>query len=89
MSCEQTLITKEHIATHTNLIILFKHLYSSTLVIIFFKSSRNSYCNTIRPILFYKLRNPHGTPTFKTEALRLVSNVQLDKRLLSCNEQQI
>ena len=25
--------------------------------------------------MFYKLRNPHGTSTFKTEALRLVSNV--------------
>ena len=29
------------------------------------------------------------TPTFKTEALRLVSNVQLVKQLLPCNEQQI
>ena len=34
MSPEQRLITKEHIATHTNLILLFKPpLYSSTLVI--------------------------------------------------------
>ena len=33
-SCEQRLITKEHIATYTNLILLFKPvLYSSTLVI--------------------------------------------------------
>ena len=37
----------------------------------------------------WQLRNPHGMPTFKTEALRLVSNVQLVKGLLPCNEQQI
>ena len=37
---EQRLITKEHIATHTNLILPFKPtLYSSTLVIKCFKSS--------------------------------------------------
>ena len=34
---------------------------------------------TIRLSLFYKLRNLHGTPTFKTEVLRLVSNVELIK----------
>ena len=28
-------------------------------------------------------------PTFKTEALRLVSNVQLVKRLLPCNKRQV
>ena len=39
-SREQRLITKEHIATHANLILLFKPaLYSSTLVIKVFKSS--------------------------------------------------
>ena len=39
-SREQRFITKEHIATHTNLIILFKCvLCSSTLVIKLFKSS--------------------------------------------------
>ena len=39
-SREQSLITKEHIATHTNLILLFKlALYSSTLVIKLFNSS--------------------------------------------------
>ena len=33
-SCEQRLITKGHVAMHTNLILLFKPaLYSSTLVI--------------------------------------------------------
>ena len=36
-SCEQRLITKGHIATHTNLILLA--LYSSTLMIKLFKSS--------------------------------------------------
>ena len=39
-SCEQRLITKGHIATHTNLILLLKPaLYSSTLVLNLFKSS--------------------------------------------------
>ena len=37
-SREQRLITKEHIATYTNLILLFKPaLYSSSLVIKYFK----------------------------------------------------
>ena len=46
------------------------------------------YCNLVinftkfllqhnRPVFFYKLCNPHSTPTFKTEALCLGSNVQL------------
>ena len=39
-SHEQRLITKEHIAMHANLILLFKPaLYSSTLVIKLFESS--------------------------------------------------
>ena len=42
-----------------------------------------------RPGFFYKLRNLHGMPTYKTKALCLVSNVQLVKRLLPCNGQQI
>ena len=42
-----------------------------------------------RKVLFYKLYNLHSMPTFITEALRLVSNVQLVKRLLLYNEQQI
>ena len=37
----------------------------------------------ILTVFFYKLRNPHGTPTFKTEELRLVSNVQLVKRVMN------
>ena len=28
-------------------------------------------------LVFYKLQNPHVTPTFKTEMLHLVSNIQL------------
>ena len=39
-SLDQRLITKEHIAMHTNLILLFKPaLYSSTLVVKLFKST--------------------------------------------------
>ena len=60
------LITKEHIATHTNLI-----LPLCTLVIKLFKIL------TATPVFLYKLCNLHGKPTFKIEALRLVSNVQL------------
>ena len=65
---------------HAKLILLFKPtLNSSTLVIKLF----------YMPVFFYKLRNLHGTPTYKTKALCLVSNVQLVKWLLPCNEQQI
>ena len=65
---------------HAKLILLFKPtLNSSTLVIKLF----------YMPVFFYKLCNPHGTPTYKTKALCLVSNVQLAKWLLPCNEQQI
>ena len=43
-SHEQRLITKEHIAMHANLILLFKpDLYSSTLVIKLFESSINLF----------------------------------------------
>ena len=79
-SHKQRLIAKEHIAMHTNLIPLFKlALYSSTLVIKCLKVvlNQNSYCNTIDQSCFFKLCNPHGTPTFKTEVVCLVSNVQL------------
>ena len=63
---------------HANLILLFKPaLYSSTLVI------------KLRPVFFYKLRKLHGTPAYKTKTLRLVSNIQLVKRLSPCNEWQI
>ena len=89
-SREQRLITKEHIATHVNLILLFKPtLYSSTLEIELFESSIKLLLQHCRPVFFYKLRNPHSTPTYKTNALRLVSNVQLVKRLLPCNKRQI
>ena len=53
-SCEQTLITKEHIATHAHLILLFKPaLYSSTLVI-------NSGVTTSEPIRAWALVKSHG-----------------------------
>ena len=39
-----------------------------------------------RPVIFYKLRNPQGTFTLKTEALHLLSNVELVKYLLLFNE---
>ena len=43
-SREQTLITKEHIATHTNSVLLFKPaLYSSTLVIKFNSSIKPKF----------------------------------------------
>ena len=83
---------------HANLILLFKPaLYSSTLVIKLFESSIKLFYAEILTVtvFFYKLnyfiacRNPHGTPIFKVKpkALRLVSNVQLVKRVLPCNEQ--
>ena len=34
-------------------------------------------------VFFYKLLNPHGTSTLKIEALRLVSNVQLVKKVFA------
>ena len=41
------------------------------------------------PLCLCKLRDAHGMPTFKTEALRVVSNVQLVKGPLLQNERQI
>ena len=72
---------------HTILIVLFKSpLYSSTFVIYvrsFLKVvlSQNSYCNTIGHSSF--IQNLHVMPTFKTEMLHLVSNVQLVKWLFT------
>ena len=70
-SCEQILITKEHIATHTNCFVLQYFSNKTFLKVVFYAKI------PIGQSFFYKLRNPHGTPTFKTEVLRLVSNVQL------------
>ena len=42
-----------------------------------------------KPVCLCKLRDAHSTPTFKTEALHLVSNVQLVKGLVLRNEQLI
>ena len=53
-SREQRLTTKEHIAMHI-------HLYSSTLVI----KVQTSYCNTIRPVFFYKRQTCMVRPLLK------------------------
>ena len=45
--------------------------------------------NNNKPVCLCKLRDAHGTPTFETEVLRIVSNVQLVKGLLLRNERQI
>ena len=51
---------------------------------------RNSYCNTTsQSACLCKFRDTYSTPTFKTEVLHLVSNVQLVKGLLLQNERQI
>ena len=80
-SHEQILITKE---MHTNLILWFNPLNTQVLYIVIkllkvVVLSWNSYCNTTSQSVFVSFAN---TPTFKTEALCLVSNVQLVKRLL-------
>ena len=58
-----------------------------TLVIKLFKSNIKLYYVGILTVTLClcKLRDAHGTPTFKTEALRIVSNVQLVKGLLLRN----
>ena len=74
---------KGHIATHTNLILPFKSaLYSSHKVVL----SRNSYCNTIGQSCFVRFatRTALSTPTFQTESLSFVSNIQLVTWLLLC-----
>ena len=75
----------------TNLILLLILLYIPVLVIKCFKScfEPKFLLQHYWPVLFCKLRNPHSMPIFKTEALCLLSNVQLVKRLLPSNEQQI
>ena len=76
---------------HTNLFFgltrsILKYFNNSYKIVL----RRNSYCNTISQAVFvYKLRDAHGTPTSKTEPLRIVSNVQLVKGLLLQIERQI
>ena len=41
------------------------------------------------PVLLFKLHNMHCTPTFKTEVICVVSNLQLVKGLLLQSEWQI
>ena len=54
-----------------------------------FKGNINLYYATILTVTLQaslsKLRDAHGMPTFKTEALRIVSNAQLVKELLLQN----
>ena len=65
MTHEQRLITKEHIATHTNLILLFKPaLYSRTLVIKVVLC-QNSYCNTIDQSSFTSFATRMARPLLK------------------------
>ena len=64
-SCEQRLITKGHIATHTNLILLFKLLFN--LLKIQSRFVPKFLLLHYRLVFFYKLRNLHCMPTFKTE----------------------
>ena len=61
--------------------------YSGSLVkkILKVVLSQNSYCNTISQSIFLRSTmhmGQHGMPTFRTEVFRLVSNVQLVKKLL-------
>ena len=60
---EQRLITKEHIV-HIQI-----SLYSSSSIELKFLLKH------YRLVFFYKLRNLHGTPTFKTKVFRLISSV--------------
>ena len=76
------------------LYISWQILYSSTLVITLFNS--NASCFKLKLLLYhskavflYTLCHSYGTPTFKAEALRLVSNVQQLKCLLLLYEQLI
>ena len=49
-----------------------------------FKSNIKLYYAGILTVTL-QARDAHGTPTFKTEALRIVNNVQLVKELLLRN----
>ena len=79
-SRKQKLITKEHIARHTNWLNLYFSMYFGSKLL---KSSTYKVVlitvKHYRPVFFYKLCYLHGMPT---EALHLVSNVQLVKWLL-------
>ena len=76
---------------HTNLFLWFNPLNTQvrTLVIKLLKINIKLYYAEIltvyKPVCLCKLRDAHGMPTFKTEALRIVSNVQLIKELLLQN----
>ena len=73
---KDSIITKEHIAMHTNLILPFKPaLYFNTLVIKCFKSivlSRNSYCNTIGQFCFVNFTTCMAHPLLKLKCCILL-----------------
>ena len=72
-SREQRLITKEHIATHVNLILLFKPaLYSSTLVYLKVVLCRNSYCSTIGQSSFISFATRTTRPLLKLKSFLLL-----------------
>ena len=50
---------------------------------------QETHSNAYKPVCLCKLCDAHGTPTFKTEALRVVSNVQLVRGPVLQNERQI
>jgi len=66
-------MTKEHIATCTNLINFNPTLYSSVLVIQHFKIVQSLYNHS--PLLFLNARYTGATPTFSIEGLHFVTNV--------------
>ena len=64
---------------HSNLIVLLNFkpaLYCSTLVIKLINSSVKLFYAKIltvtRPVFYYRLRNPHSTPTFKLKSFVLL-----------------
>ena len=84
-SCEQRLITKEHIAMYTILILLLK----LALYILQYYYSDKKLCfkpkfllKHYKPVFFYKLHYLYYMPTFKVEALCIVGYVQLVKCIL-------
>ena len=75
-SCEQNLIAKVHITTHSYDFLNWLYVYICTLVIKYFYSVKN-FSAKILICIFYKLYNPHGMFTFKFEALHLVNEVAI------------
>ena len=80
-SCEQRLITKEHIATLKLFYIGFiLQCVSSDKTILYIVESRKYYCNTVSQS---SLKCFTTSSSFITETLYLVSNIQLVKTLFT------